>query len=207
MTDNQTASGHEATPNQDWGAPDDRNSVSFSDESEKTVSTQAITDLYTDNIARLIGALRKRFGDGPPDPSDVAQQAFQKLIERSDRPKIRNLEAFLWRTARNIMLKHKRSADVRSHRDFELEQIFFTPGGANLDPERVVSANEQLLLIQDIMKKMPLKRRSAFVLHRMDGLNVSETARRMKLSRTAVVKHLARAFADIDHALKLANDE
>lgn len=171
------------------------------------VSEQTILALYEKYVNILSGALRKRFGDGPPDPDDIAQTAFQKLIERRDLPEIRNLEAFLWRTARNLVLKEKRSADIRSARDFEIEQIFFTAQGDISDPERVVSAREQIKAINDVLLAMPEKRRRAFILHRLEGLTVSDVARRMRLSRTAASKHLVRAFAQIDVALRELNGD
>ena len=168
---------------------------------------EAITSLYEKHLRVLSNALRKRFGNGPPDPDDISQLAFQKLIERRDLPAIRNLEAFLWRTARNLVLKEKRAADIRSKRDYEIEQIFFPSAGDVFDPERVVSAREQISVLNEVLLAMPEKRRRAFVLHRVEGLTVSDTARRLGLSRTAVNKHLARAFAQIDAALKQINGE
>ena len=165
----------------------------------------AIAALYEKHGRILAGALRKRFGDGPPDPDDIAQLAFQKMIERRDLPEIRNREAFLWRTARNLVLKEKRAADIRSKRDYEIEQIFFPSQGDVFDPERVVSAKEQISALNEVLLAMPEKRRRAFMSHRVDGLTVSDVAKRLRLSRTAVNKHLARAFAQIDAALEQLN--
>lgn len=41
-----------------------------------------ITQLYQDYAHELTMAVRKTFGDGPPDPLDVTQQAFEKLMLR-----------------------------------------------------------------------------------------------------------------------------
>ncbi|MEM6682745.1 MAG: sigma-70 family RNA polymerase sigma factor [Pseudomonadota bacterium] len=169
---------------------------------------RAIKRLYSANVGRIAGALRKSFGDGPPDPDDISHFAFQKLLEHRKSNDVRNPEAFLWRTARNLVLNEKKRDTVRARYDFEVEQLFFAHGGDIFDPERLVSAKQQIKLMRQVIADMPYKRQTAFVLHRVDGLSISDVARRMALSRTAVTKHLARAFADIDAALQaLSGDE
>ena len=157
--------------------------------------------LYRKKAGIFANALRRLFGAGPPDPEDVVQQAFQKLVERSDLSDIRDPEAFLWRTARNLVINEKRAQNTRSKRDFEIEHLFFPDRGVALSPERVTSAREQLALINETLGKMPVTRRRAFLLHRVQGLSLTETARRLHLSRSAITKHVYRAAADIDLAL------
>ena len=41
-----------------------------------------IMELYRDYFGQLSGTLRKIYGNGPPDPNDIAQQAFEKVIKR-----------------------------------------------------------------------------------------------------------------------------
>ena len=157
--------------------------------------------LYKDHAEELSGYLRKAFGHGPPEPDDVAQQAFQKLAAYHDLSAINNLRAFLWRTARNIVLTHKRNEDARSKYDFEIEHLFFAVKGNESNPERVLEVKEQLVAINGILHKMPEKRRNAFIWHRVEGLNVAAVARRLGMTRAAALKHIVRAALDIDAAL------
>lgn len=160
-----------------------------------------VAALYRQTIRPLASMLRKHLGDGPPDPDDIAQLAFQKLIERPTLADIDNVEAFLWRTARNLVFKERRAQNVRARYDFEVEQLYFALRGYDPDPERVVSAKEQIDLVKTMLQSMPERRRRAFVLHRVEGLTIAATARRLKISATAAGKHIARAMADIDDAL------
>ena len=160
-----------------------------------------IAELYRQTIRPLASMLRKHLGAGPPDPDDIAQLAFQKLIERPTLADIDNVEAFLWRTARNLVFKERRAQDVRARYDFEIEQLYFALRGYDPDPERVVSAKEQINLVKAMLQSMPERRRRAFVLHRIEGLTIAATARRLKISATAVGKHIARAMAEIDDVL------
>lgn len=166
-----------------------------------------IADLYASHGEKVTALLRKHFGDGPPHPEDVTQAAFQKLLERSDLSDVRDLGGFLWQIARNLVLKEKRSMQVRTRYDYELENIYFPQRGDVLPPERVLTAREELKRINQALRAMPEKRRRAFVLHRIDGLNVSAVARRLKLSRSAANKHIVRAVEDIDRYLDRSTDE
>ncbi|MEM1019146.1 MAG: sigma-70 family RNA polymerase sigma factor [Pseudomonadota bacterium] len=162
--------------------------------------------LYQDNAAVLANNLRKLFGAGPPDPEDIVQQAFQKVLERDTLEDIDSLPNYLWRTARNIMITAKRKDDTRSNRDFDVEQIFFPTKGVSLSPENVFSARNQLARINDVLAAMPKTRQRAFYLHRIDGLSISETARRLGLSRSAITKHIVKAAKEIDQALAEGGD-
>lgn len=158
--------------------------------------------LYEATSRELTGYLRQRFGNGPPDPEDVTHEAFAKLAGHKDLSRIKHLRAFLWRTARNLMLDSRRHIAVRTKYDFEIENLFFALEGLDNSPENVLEVKEQLELINDVIAAMPTNRRKAFILHRIDGLNFSQTGRRLGITPSAVIKHVARAVLDIKNALK-----
>ena len=160
-----------------------------------------IAKLYKQYSPQLSATLRKMYGDGPPDPDDIAQQAFARVMERGETNSIENLKAFVWRTARNLVFKAHRSNEVRSKYDFEIDQLFFPLKADELTPERVIVAREQLQAINDVLLKMPEKRRRAFLLHRIEGYSVSAVARRLGVSRSTADEHIARAAADINRRL------
>lgn len=103
------------------------------------------------------------------------------------------------------MLKEKHTQQVRARYDFEVEQLYFPLKGDDSTPERIIKAREQLQAINELLVKMPEKRRRALVLHRIDGLSVAEVGRRLGISRTAAAKHVARASAEL-HAWILKNN-
>lgn len=154
-----------------------------------------IEELSKTYLADLASGVRNRFGGGPPDPEDVAQEAFRRVIERGDTASIKNLKGFLWRTARNLVLDTKKLGRTRSKYDLEVEEIYFPHGGDISTPETVVLAKEQLKAVNEILRQMPEKRRRALVLYRVEGLTLVEVARRLRLSRTAVSKHIAKAHS------------
>lgn len=157
--------------------------------------------LYASYASQLSATLRRMYGDGPPDPDDVAQAAFFKVLERGDLDSIKNLKAFLWSTARNILRKEVRARTVRDRYIVDVEHIFFAPTGDVQSPERVIEARQQLNAINCALRTMPKRRRHAFILNRIDGLSVAAVGRDLGISRTAAAKHIARAMADLDACL------
>lgn len=161
-------------------------------------SNPDLSSFYTSYIDTLTGALRRTFGDGPPDPHDVAQEAFQRLIERGSLSSVSNLKAFVWQIARNLVLMEKRGRSTRSRYDFEVEHVFFAHHSADLTPESIVIAREQLTAVNHVLRHMPEKRRRAILLHHIDGLSITEVGRRLGVGPTAAKKHIMRAMCDID---------
>lgn len=162
-----------------------------------SADTDKVSKLYSDYFTQLSQTLRRMYGNGPPDPEDVANEAFRKLIERGDISSIANLKGFVWRIARNIILKARRDHLARSKRDFEVENLYFPKKGDESTPERIIQAQEQLDAINSILKEMPEMRRRAFILHRIDGLTITETGHALGISRPGAAKHIARAAAEI----------
>ena len=157
--------------------------------------------LYREHAPVLAAKLRQTFGDGPPDPDDLTQLAFQKLIERGDIADISSLKGFLWATARNVLFNDKRDRGARSRYDFEIEHLLFPNRGGDATQESVLGAREELRAVNDAFGRMPEKRRLAFIMHRIDGLPVAEVARRLRIARSPARRHILRAMEDIQVAL------
>ena len=166
-----------------------------------------LAKLYRDYAGQLSLTLRRMFGDGPPDPDDIAQAAFERLIARGDLSSISNLKAFVWRTARNLFLNEKDRETTRSRHDYEIEHLFFPMRGYDSTPETVISAREQINAVNAVLRTMPEMRRRAFMLHRVDGLSIADVGRRLGISRPAASRHVSRAIADIDAAFAAARED
>ncbi|MEM8937344.1 MAG: sigma-70 family RNA polymerase sigma factor [Pseudomonadota bacterium] len=171
-------------------------------QSEAGKAEHLVSALYAENADELTSYLRKMYGDGPPEPEDITQQAFARLASQEHLSAVNNLKAFLWRTARNLVLTERRNAATRSKYEYEVEQLFFAVRGNDFSPERVLEVKEQLSAINAVLRKMPERRRQALLWNRVEGLNVAAVARRLGITRAGAVKHIARAAADIDAALK-----
>ncbi|MEM1153866.1 MAG: sigma-70 family RNA polymerase sigma factor [Pseudomonadota bacterium] len=176
-------------------------SLSVADLGDADASVARIDELYRTHAQTLARSLRAQFGNGPPEPEDVVHRAFHNLLERADTSDILNLRAYLWQTARNLLLKDKRAMETQTRYQFEIERLYFPIEGDSSSPSRVLLAERQLAAINKSFQGMPQQRRTAFIMHRVKGLSVAEVARQLNLSRSAAVKHIAKAAADLDVAL------
>jgi len=132
-----------------------------------------VADVYKQCWKDICGYIRSVFGTGPPDPEDVAQNAFVKFAALNDPKKIKNPHAFLIKVARNIVLDHYKSHKIRSA---HLEQIAKDHQSIDaifddLTPERVILGEEEFKLLRKTLANMSAKRREFFILQRVHGLS------------------------------------
>ncbi|MEM9262019.1 MAG: RNA polymerase sigma factor [Pseudomonadota bacterium] len=172
----------------------------------KTDDAAALEAIYADYHADLTRYLRKAFGDGPPDPEDVAQEAFARLADQKDLSLIDNLRGFLWRTARNLTISDKRRNATRTRFDYEVEHLYFAVSSPECDPSRVIEVREQLKIIRAVLDQMPERRRKAFLWQRIDGLSFTDIGKKLGIDRRAVVRHISIAATDIEIALAEASE-
>ena len=164
------------------------------------VDPGVVDRFYTENFDSLVAYLRRKYGAGPPDPEDVAQKAFGRIVARGGLQGVDNPKAFLWRTAVNIFVSDTRTLKAEERRDAAAETIFSSENGYLLTPERVLEAKEQVGIALRVLRQMPEQRRRAFILTRIEGLSHQATAELLGVSRPAVSKHVARATADLHAA-------
>ncbi len=147
----------------------------------------------------------RRFGDGPPDPDDAVQAAFERFARLEDRSAILDTGAFLRRSAHNFVLDHHRAEKVRSqHASLEAG---LESGTDDLDPERVLSARERFAIIEQAVATMDEKRRDVLIMSRIHGLSSAEIARRLQCSPTLVKMRLAEAVILCQRALRAVEGE
>jgi RNA polymerase sigma-70 factor (ECF subfamily) len=147
----------------------------------------------------------RRFGNGPPDPDDAVQAAFERFARLEDRSAILDPGAFLRRSAHNFVLDHHRAEKVRVQHS-KLEARLET-GTDDLDPERVLSSRERFAILEQAIRTMDEKRRDVLIMSRIHGLTSAEIARRLSCSPTLVKMRLAEAVILCQRALRAAEGE
>lgn len=160
-----------------------------------------LSRLYKTYFDTLVKGLVHAYGSGPPDPHDVAHEAFAKLSAKGNLEELKNPEGFAWICARNIVIAHKRSEAVRAAARSEVEMRLYESLCDEFDPERVLSAKEELDIVIEAIENLPERRRTILLLCRAHGLTAAEAARRCGVTRTSAVRHIANAMAAIEEAL------
>jgi RNA polymerase sigma factor (sigma-70 family) len=165
-------------------------------------SAAGIEELYRDYWKELCRQLRRSFGPGPPDPEDVVQAAFARLAALDHPDRVHNPRAFLFTTARNLVLDHKRRQKL--HFDYA-QAVLATHSTLSLDeltPERVYLNKERFEIIRDAVEKLPHKQRVILGLHRHRGYTYQQIASETGWSYGDVYRQMEAALASLSDAMK-----
>ncbi|HEY7638143.1 MAG TPA: sigma-70 family RNA polymerase sigma factor [Steroidobacteraceae bacterium] len=161
---------------------------------------QRLADLYRDHWTALCGYVRAQFGPGPPEPEDVAQSAFMRFAA-ADPAHIENPRAFLYATARNLVIDHHRQAQrVAAHERTAKSAAAENPLYES-SPENVLLQAERFRILAQALERMPLKRRRLVLLNRFEGLSYAEIGEQFGMSAENVRKHIERTLAECLRAL------
>ena len=137
-------------------------------------------------LLRQVGAATGR----RQDAGDYLNSAWLRLAEYSG-PEVRNAEAFLIRTAINIARD-----DIRRERRQALptpnEDLMHIHDDMPLADD-CVDARRRLDAVMERLKRMNPRTAQIVLMHRVDGLPYSAIAARLKISESAVEKHMTKA--------------
>lgn len=168
--------------------------------------------LAQSHCERCVAYLRHKYGAGPPDPEDCAQQALLQLA-KLDWKVIANItspKSFFYRAAENILISQKRRDATRKRHAFETRAGISQDGcgeGVYFDPQRVLVKREELAIIEKVIRAMPQRRQQCFIMHRFEELSFAEIARRLQVSETTVRGHVESGLRDIKQAIDAMDGE
>jgi RNA polymerase sigma-70 factor (ECF subfamily) len=162
-----------------------------------------VSDLYREHWKGICGYIRTHFGAGPPEPEDVAQTAFVRFVTTDSRG-IENPQAFLYATARNLVIDHHRHAKrerafIRTQSAVNSEEM-----PSELAPENVLVQAERFRILAEALERVPLAHRRMVLLNRFEGLNYVEIGHRFGMSPETVRKRIERTLAACLKALDAA---
>jgi len=139
--------------------------------------------------------LRAKYGDGPPDPEDVAQVTFAKFAAYKTPAHINNPRAFLYRIARNVFVDFHRRKMTQDKFVSEEQVIAEIKDSAVFDPERVLMGKEEFAMLESALKGLEKRQRDFLLMHRLQGLSYTEIARQSGMSRNGVKGVIKQALA------------
>lgn len=170
--------------------------------SVNATGTRPLPELYQRYRAELISFVRFKFGAGPPEPEDVAQQVFANFAALGPHATIVNARAFLFRAAHNIVINDRKRQRI-GFRFFEAspQPQEICEARDDLNPEVVSIGKEQYRLIEQAIRGMPAQRRLILLLNRLEGMSYAQIARQLGRSESVVRKHAALAVRECAAAL------
>lgn len=156
--------------------------------------------LFLKHARTLQGLLTRKVRD-PQLAADLVQESFLRMAEQGERERIDNSQAYLYRTAHNLLVDHIRQQQRRRTDSQPHEAL------AHIEDERPaldeqLDAQQRLQLLRSAIAELPVRTQQIFELNRIQGLTHAEVARRLEISDSSVQKHLAKALAHVTARLQ-----
>lgn len=129
------------------------------------------------------------------DTEDLVQEVFVRVM-RTDLSAVRDVQAFVFHVAGNLLRDRYRRSKTRVDFLVELETLDSANVEA-LDPFRRLAGREQLRIVDQSLSELSPKTRSIFLRSRIEGISVTDIAFEEGISVRAVHKHVAKAMAHL----------
>lgn len=128
------------------------------------------------------------------EAEDLTQEVFLRLSRRLDVERVDNAEAFLFRTAVNLLRdRARRGKTAASH----LDELAHRARVEDLSPERVLEGRQSLASVLRALDELDERTRDAFILHRLEGMKHAEIAGLYGVSVSSVEKYVIKALAHL----------
>ncbi|TBU97775.1 sigma-70 family RNA polymerase sigma factor [Stutzerimonas kirkiae] len=148
-----------------------------------------IERLYREQHPSLVRWFQRRLGS-PQQAADLSQDAFLRLLEKTDFANHPTPLSFLRLVARGLLIDfYRRSALERSYLHYLAQQ----PQDLQPDPQQRVADLQQLRLIDSQLDGLPTRVKRAFLLHRLAGMSQARIAEELGLSPARIQQYLAKA--------------
>ena len=127
------------------------------------------------------------------EAEDLTQEVFLRLVRRFEVESIDNPEAFVFRTAVNLLRDRSRRGKTQQSHLAELTHQ--QPGIEELSPERVFDSRQSLTIVLSVLEELDERSRDAFILHRLEGMKHAQIADLFGVSVSSVEKYIIKALA------------
>jgi RNA polymerase sigma-70 factor (ECF subfamily) len=166
--------------------------VAVTDTALMSETLETIVRRYHSELVRILTARLR----SEQDAADLAQEAYARVLRYQGECSGDDLRRMLFRIAQNLLNDHwrwRRSRGVDTH--VPLDELLDVDNGLP-GPDRELSGEQQLARLEEMILRMPRKRRTVFVLSRIHGFTNIEIAKRCGISAKTVEKHIAIALAE-----------
>ena len=187
------------SPNRDHIVKESResqhNSSHTAESGQKHCNKVVLEQLYKKHWGILCGWLRKRYGNGPPDPEDIAQTAFE-IMASENLQQIENISGLLYTIASRRALNEIRGrANLRKFIDKELSLLGLEV--EEITPERVYIARDRFKKIRDDLVELDTKQREVIIRSRVLGQTYDEISAVTGWSPAAISRYKKAAMTQI----------
>jgi len=162
--------------------------------SEQRESGNSVAWLYRDYRSELVERLRRIFGAGPPEPEDLAQEAFAKFASMTRYHDAEHPKALVYRMALNIGFNaSKRISVARRYIEAALREADAEPL-EEMSPEDVYTSRERLTSLVKATAKLSDKQREILARSRIQGETYAEISEATGWSSSDISRQLQSAM-------------
>jgi len=135
-----------------------------------------------------------RLGVKAHELDDIVQDVYCRLLRMERFDHIGDPRAYLFRSARNILLEQVRRSKVVSIMTVQnLDELGVADLGPS--PESAASSRAELTQVLGLIEGLPERCRQVFELRKVHGLSQAETAKALRISENIVEKETARGLS------------
>jgi RNA polymerase sigma-70 factor (ECF subfamily) len=126
------------------------------------------------------------------EAEDLTQEVFLRMVRSLEPGAVDNVEAFVFRTAVNLLRDRSRRDKSRGVRQVEFANR--QSDIDNLSPERVFDSRQALDQVIEVLSELDARTRDAFILHRLEGMKHAQIAELLGVSVSSVEKYIVKAL-------------
>ena len=162
---------------------------------------RALDNWFVDEVLPLEGALMRflrRNWRTDADILDLRQEVYTRVCEAARQAAPLNTKAFVFATARNLLIDRMRHARVVPL-EVAVDLEGWGQGVDEVTPDRHLTARDELRRLQAGLAQLPARCREVVVLRKIQGFSQREVAARMGIREDTVERQTAhgmRALAD-----------
>lgn len=165
---------------------------------EQSVAADVDSQIMVTSLITSHGSQLKRFllarVRNVADVPDIAQEVYLRMLRIPSAESIRSPEAYLFTVAQHVLQQHQlRQSAVPPVAELT-EALSALAVAHGVDPAQTFDADQCLERLQAALNELSPKARATFILHRRDGLSLSEIAERLELSLPMVKKYLMKSL-------------
>ncbi|MGH9722236.1 MAG: RNA polymerase sigma factor [Bryobacteraceae bacterium] len=155
---------------------------------ESGVSEDIQSKFVSDNLRRIFIQIYRIVGN-VADAQDLTQETFIKALQRQEQLKDEQKAAhWLSRIATNTAIDF-----LRRHGRVNFCEIECAPESGGETPEQILLRSEHQDYLEDGLRRLTARERTALLLRDVEGLPADEVARRLDCSKDTVRSHIANA--------------
>ena len=134
---------------------------------------------------------------------DLVQEVFLRLADGGRIESVEQPEAYLFRTAANLLIDRKRRQTARATEAHEsYDEAVHGCAQESLDPERALLGSQALEQLVAALHELPERTRTVWALYHLEDLSHAEISRRLGIAVSTIEKHMSRAGARLMKALE-----